>query len=393
MDSNTTIVQDPLPEAIGSDLWIGADAYNPDDEYNTATKNFFNSVKWDVLASVASRLRNGLQCSYIDKYSIGTFNLVRRLDFDDGISWVARVRLPPEASPAPPGQYDSQRAFEVEAASMKFFKSKTTIPVPELFAYDADPSNEVGVQWMFMEYIHGTTAEELKKIRNSEPMMFGTIEQDRKLREQMAKIQAEMFSFTFEEIGSLYYSEDTSSFSIGPHLRIERGSQELLLSLSISLPHVFKRLMHIYGEEPEGPFRLINADFGAHNVLVDNDFNIVSIIDLDSVGTGPLEAAAQYPSLSSMDPEPPDYVDLHPNAQARVELMKPRMDEYKEFLTKYESQLGDGSAPVSHRVGSTSAIIYAGFKRCSIPSSTQYRKWYESATKLLTENTGYHYNT
>ncbi len=76
-----------------------------------------------MLDSIASRHRNGVECSYSPKFSIGQFNLVRRLVFDDGgASWVARVRLPPEATPAPLACYDTRRAFEVEIASMKFFK-------------------------------------------------------------------------------------------------------------------------------------------------------------------------------------------------------------------------------------------------------------------------------
>jgi hypothetical protein len=92
---------------IGSDSWIGADAYEADDEYNAQTVKFFKSVIWDILASIASRHRSGAPCTYADKYSIGQFNLVRRLDFHDGVSWVVRVRLPPGATPAPLEAYNS----------------------------------------------------------------------------------------------------------------------------------------------------------------------------------------------------------------------------------------------------------------------------------------------
>ncbi len=108
--------------AVGSDSWICADAYGTDDEINVQAVKFFNTVKWEVLASIASRHRDGKKCSFHDKFSLGQFNMVRRLNFDDDVSWVARVRLPPEATPAPLSQYNSRRAFDVEIASMKFFK-------------------------------------------------------------------------------------------------------------------------------------------------------------------------------------------------------------------------------------------------------------------------------
>lgn len=107
---------------IGSDSWLGADIYQPDDELGAQVVKFFNSVKWDVLASVASKRREGLRCKYTEKFSIGHFNMVRRLIFDDGVSWVARVRLPADASHANLELYDDQRAFEVELASMLYFK-------------------------------------------------------------------------------------------------------------------------------------------------------------------------------------------------------------------------------------------------------------------------------
>jgi hypothetical protein len=107
---------------LGSDSWIGADAYEADDQCNAQTVRFSKSVKWDILASIASDYRSGAPCTYVDKYSIGQFNLVRRLDFHDGVSWVVRVRLPREATPAPLEAYDSQRAFEIEVASLMFFK-------------------------------------------------------------------------------------------------------------------------------------------------------------------------------------------------------------------------------------------------------------------------------
>ncbi len=107
---------------IGSDAWVGADVYEIDSKYNERTAQFVSQVKWDVLAGIASRHRNRVACTYDAKFSVGQFNLVRRLRFTDGVSWVVRVRLPSGASPAPLDEYDSRRAFEIEVASMIFFK-------------------------------------------------------------------------------------------------------------------------------------------------------------------------------------------------------------------------------------------------------------------------------
>lgn len=87
----------PLPaaamSAIGSDSWRGAENYEGDELHNRAT-NFLTSISWDALAAIASKYRNGIDCQLNEKYSLGYFNLVRRLVFKDGVSWVARLRLP-----------------------------------------------------------------------------------------------------------------------------------------------------------------------------------------------------------------------------------------------------------------------------------------------------------
>ena len=110
------------PGAIGSEIWQGGNAYTDGSSINLESRKFFESFDWQALASIASKVRGGLSCSYADRFSMGQFNMVRRLNFDDGVSWVARIRLPPEASAAELSKYDSRRAFDIEIAAMHFFK-------------------------------------------------------------------------------------------------------------------------------------------------------------------------------------------------------------------------------------------------------------------------------
>ena len=114
----------PLPE-VGSSSWVGPDS---DDEDSIKVQRFFDTFKWYVLAAIASRLRDGLGCNYADRFSTGQFNIVRRLIFEDGVSWVVRVQLPLEVSPLPPHLYPSPRAYDVEIASMMFLKYAAQLP-------------------------------------------------------------------------------------------------------------------------------------------------------------------------------------------------------------------------------------------------------------------------
>jgi hypothetical protein len=52
-----------------------------------------------------------------------------------------------------------------------------------------------------------------------------------------------------------------------------------------------------------GPFRLVHGDFGHNNVIVDDNFNILSVIDWEGSFVGPAEMAARFPLRNQMYPE------------------------------------------------------------------------------------------
>lgn len=103
---------------LGSASWIGADADIIGIKYHERATTFFATVKWDVLVSTASGLRNGIPCEVSERYSIGHFNMVRRITFVDGVSWVARLRMPHMRREL----LDVASVLKVEVASMKFLK-------------------------------------------------------------------------------------------------------------------------------------------------------------------------------------------------------------------------------------------------------------------------------
>ncbi|KAI0970486.1 kinase-like domain-containing protein [Xylaria arbuscula] len=336
--------------------------------------------------------------------------MVRRLDFVDGVRWVARVRLPPEATFVPLERYDSARAFEIEVASMKFFKSKSTIPVPEVFVYDHNPCNHVGAPYMLIEYIHGTTASRLSEFRSTTyPLLYGTPEQDQKFLRQMAKIQAEVLTFQFHKIGSLYYDKDKDDFYIGPEIETGKGpwtsSVDYYRDLAgVSMkqgaarcyrdpekekyfcaPLLLSHLMSIHTKDNKGPYNLINRDFGPHNILVDNEFNIVGVIDFDGVIAAPPEAVAQYPRFCGLDVEAPGIVATRPAVIKRIEYMKPKLAEYRNFLMEYEAALSDGNATISSLLGSRGAIIHSGFDDLGAAIAPDYETWFTSALSMLRE--------
>jgi hypothetical protein len=53
----------------------------------------------------------------------------------------------------------------------------------------------------------------------------------------------------------------------------------------------------------KGPFRLIHPDFGHNNIIVDDDFNILGVIDWEKAFVGLAEMAARFPLRPQMTPE------------------------------------------------------------------------------------------
>ncbi|KAH8745123.1 hypothetical protein F5883DRAFT_268911 [Diaporthe sp. PMI_573] len=405
-------IEDPA-DFLGSASWIGANAYEPGGEFHERATEFLAAVKWDALTSISSGLRSGIPCNFGENFSIGHFNMVRRIVFADGISWVARVRLPQLNTVFGDREVlDVASTLKVEIASMEFLKAKTSIPVPEVHSCSINLTNEVGAPYILMDYVHGTVATELREAKKCDAGLFGTRDQDRKFRQQMAGIQVALSSFTFDQIGSLYRDEQTSDFFIGPEIETGKGpwtspmdyyadlanhalqvcvrnaAPDVQASWSFAIPVLFKHLMSLYGHSSSmaGRFSLVNRDFGAHNLLVNDDFEIVSVIDLDGVMAAPIEVVAQYPVLTGLDREPPGHVETKPAAINRIRRTEPRLKEYKDMVEIAEAGVGisnEGNTPIANLMLSEAASVFQGLLRYGSHQSFVNDKWMEAYLRLL----------
>jgi aminoglycoside phosphotransferase (APT) family kinase protein len=138
-----TFVDDPF----GSD-WI---------DVALTEKFLLKSIKWKALEEYALavylRYHNDHKTivTLSTETSMGGRNVVRRLDFSDGTSWVARCQ---RHKTTPESIYRLIR----EVSTLQLVRERSKVPVPEVFAYEANDANPVGVPFMIMEYIPGSTA-------------------------------------------------------------------------------------------------------------------------------------------------------------------------------------------------------------------------------------------
>ncbi|KAF2496589.1 hypothetical protein BU16DRAFT_571698 [Lophium mytilinum] len=409
----THVIKEPAP-SLGSVSWIGADDYDEGDEFHDRATKFFASVKWDVLASHASTIRNGIPCDFGEKFSIGHFNMVRLITFEDGIRWIARLRLPElKAVFGDREGLDYINTMKVEIASMKFLRSKTSIPVPTVHGYSVDATIDIGAPYILMDYIHGTVATELRDVKECAAYpSFGTQAQDRKFMQQIADIHVQLSQVTFDQVGGLYYDESTDEFSVGPELETGRGpwqlstdyysaladhalkvcvadaDEDVQSSASLSLPVLFKHLMSVYGNAG-GTFRLANRDFGAHNLLVNDDFDIIGVIDFDGIMAAPLEVAAQYPTFAGLDQQPPGNVENRPAAIETYKKSEIRRREYKEMVTLSEARLGIASTTqpaLSTCLESDAAFVYHGMFKYAGHQKFVNDKWMDGYSRMLRQH-------
>lgn len=251
-----------------------------------------------------------------------------------------------------------------------------------------------------MDYLDGIPATEMKRKVDRKSNYYGTPEQDRHFRKQMAAIQAELSTHVFDKIGNLFY-DDKTGFYIGPDLdtgvgpwssslkyyqdtvdwiywlNLETIPREEYLKwrrTSCLLPLAFGKLLPIYSTETTGPFRLTNRDFGDHNVLVNENFDIVCVIDFDGLMAAPIEMVAQFPQ--GLDwPVPKSFVEKNPMERQREDMKAPQLKEYVEFLKEEENALRQRSpsmlpAEISSHMFSRGASIAQGLNRFGTSGSS-----------------------
>ncbi|RBR10341.1 hypothetical protein FVER53590_12451 [Fusarium verticillioides] len=231
----------------------------------------------------------------------------------------------------------------------------------------------------------------------------------------MAEIQATLSSFKFNQIGSLYQNKETSDFFIGPETETVKGpwsssleyyqdlsnhalqvcvqhaSPEVKTASSFANPILFRHLMSLYRQQKPSKesFSLVNRDFGAHNLLVNEKFQIVGVIDFDGVMAAPIEVVAQYPVLTGLNREPPGCVETRPAAIERIERTKPKLKEYKEMLAAAERKLGNddkGATPIADLLLSDAASVFQGLVRYQGHQVFVNDQWMEAYLKLIRDH-------
>ncbi|PGH10976.1 hypothetical protein AJ79_05127 [Helicocarpus griseus UAMH5409] len=215
-----------------------------------------------------------------------------------------------------------------EIATMKYIAEKTTIPIPRLHGYSVTQNNILGLPFMLVEYIEakplqGTPLQKLDESKKTH------------LYSQLANIYVQLFHQLFDRIGALTLDENDGKriFSSNRPLNVDVNDQEVggldicrhlssKQSFASTIDYIYFIVKLIFNDfyrgrdfihhrddaqnylysihmsqsilmewvKPElnhGPFIPMHGDFRPSNILVDDDFSILSVLDWEWSHTVP----------------------------------------------------------------------------------------------------------
>lgn len=249
---------------------------------------------------------------------MGGMNYHIEIQFEDGVSWLARIRRFNATSPP-----SDLRGYIMcsEVATLQFL-SKTRVPAPKVFDYNFEEGGAVGVGYILMEKMTG------KSLRWS----LASAEQRQKVMSQLADIYIELQKFPFDLMGSL---DKPGTDHVGPFAReslteylnsrmrpigpFASPSDSLLASIQLTLDFIMKGecyaeraidafLVHrflldsaskilLHHRLDDGRFYLKHADDKGDHILVDDEYNITGIVDWEWAHTDSKSAAFNSPIM------------------------------------------------------------------------------------------------
>ncbi|KAB8256638.1 hypothetical protein BDV32DRAFT_161110 [Aspergillus pseudonomiae] len=297
------------------------------------------------------------------KSTIGGIHLIRILSFGD-VQWIARVQLEP-STPL------TTSLLRAEIDTMDLVRARTNIPIPKVFGYEVNDENIVGSAFILMEFLLGSSAMDAEGGYDSHHGQAQLAER-RPFYDEVAEIQVQMTSVRLPKIGSIVRRSE-SSFDVGPIPRLggpfvtaaeflkawarnakfpfsdqaireamNGGPVEEVLSSIRNFPHYLQTVAHKISATNHGPFPIYHPDFYHSNIILDNDFKILVIVDWEGASTVPWELVEPPLLLSLVPPpmdDPNDYdcTGLHKEEESRRRLYE--RAEYIKCVLRKEEEL------------------------------------------------------
>lgn len=142
-----------------------------------------------------------LPCQIASGFLNGSYNLGQKFAFDDGTIWFLRL---PRAGNILPEYADEKVAMEVEA--LHLVREKTSIPVPEIYAWGFAGENEHELgPFVLMSFIDGVCLRDVLGSDDGSRLLRGSVPGSdvEYIYRQMADCMLQLFKIDFDQIGNL----------------------------------------------------------------------------------------------------------------------------------------------------------------------------------------------
>ena len=161
--------------------WNGLSSHIEDSPYGQWVQGFLDRINWEALCQYASKLHDDEDCTISPQFTMGGRHMVRRVQFQDGTRWIARVRIS-----TPVNEDEASRLLQREIDCIQLVKERTSVPVPTVFGYVASAKNDVGAPFMLMECLSGNVGVDLSGVEI--PARYKA-----SFHEEMARLQVRRF--------------------------------------------------------------------------------------------------------------------------------------------------------------------------------------------------------
>jgi aminoglycoside phosphotransferase (APT) family kinase protein len=332
---------------------VDSDEVDSDEEDNQSFSKVLASIRQEDIVSFCIKTRERMepssgnqsnpserQTATLEPTLFGSYHALFPIKFYDEDRWILKI---PAVGTRDHFDSSSAAALKSEALTMRLIRKITSIPVPEIFAFDSSLDNELGVPFILMSFAEGVSAYDVwfdKTIAPEELQARRT-----QILEDLAAAMVQLDRFAFKTGGAPVFNEDGAITEIGPMRCVDH--QRMLERLKADdddetplyytagpfvSPQAFyrhaidreepptnplhqgvRKLLQLFLDwipdlQAETPFVLTHPDFNFQNILVSPQGRLQSLIDWDGVAAVPRSIGNEtLPSFLTRDWDPAMY--------------------------------------------------------------------------------------
>ncbi len=171
-----------------------------------------------------------------------------------------------------------------EVVTVKFLESKTSVPVPQIFASDSSGNNELKLEWILMKRVPGLPLAQV----------WGSLDWEAKVScvTDVAIIMAQLFELKYNSIGNLFYEKDLYDLSDRPSKGDAVEPDTVVISRIVSM--IFFWGTHLAMNVSRGPFSSSKDWMNARFQLMEGDCKrVLNSEDADEDDIEDMEIAQQ----------------------------------------------------------------------------------------------------